>query len=340
MAKPLTYDDFVKKAKEKHGDLYDYSKSTLNGAHNRTEIICPKHGTFLQTPSEHLQGRGCPKCANERVHDKQRKTQEQFIKEVTAIFGDKYDFSKTKYEGAFKKVVVTCPEHGDFYIKPNDLLMGHGCSACSKTRPLTTEIFKERARKIFGNKYTYDHVEYKNLGTHVNVTCPKHGDFPVSPRNFLNGYGCPKCNQSHLEREVEVFLSGKGIEYIYQYKPEWCGTHKIDFYIPSLNIAIECQGRQHFSSIDYFKGDWGFDYVKKNDFLKSEACRENGVALYYLLYSNKVSIPDELSGLYNVDNTFYSIEDLWNKVTMKRLVENKIYNAIRQAAFDKWLIKG
>lgn len=335
MAKALKYDDFVKRSVEKHGDFYDYSKSVVNGAHTPLEIGCPKHGVFRQTPSEHMSGGGCPKCACERVHKNQMKTQEEFIKEVKAIFGNRYDFSKTKYEGAFKKVTVTCPEHGDFQIRPNDLLNGHGCSACSRTRPLSTEIFKERAKRLFGDKYSYNNVVYKNLGTHVNVTCPKHGDFPITPRNFFNGYGCPKCSQSHLERQVEVFLSDKKLPFEYQYSPKWARGHRYDFFIPSLKIAIECQGRQHFSSIDYFKGDWGFEYVKKNDILKNNLCKENGIKLYYILYSEKVNIPEELATLYNSNNTFYSINELWDSIVNKKLLENKIFNIISEN-LKKW----
>ena len=41
---------------------YDYSK--VNYVNNRTDviIICPIHGEFLQTPSDHFQGCGCSLC--------------------------------------------------------------------------------------------------------------------------------------------------------------------------------------------------------------------------------------------------------------------------------------
>jgi hypothetical protein len=54
--------DFISKAKSIHGDRYDYS--SVDYKHNRKAIviICPKHGEFLKTPHDHLNGRGCPKC--------------------------------------------------------------------------------------------------------------------------------------------------------------------------------------------------------------------------------------------------------------------------------------
>ena len=57
-----TTEEFIKKAKEIHGDKYDYS--SVNYIKNKTkiEIICPAHGSFWQTPSSHLNYSGCPKC--------------------------------------------------------------------------------------------------------------------------------------------------------------------------------------------------------------------------------------------------------------------------------------
>lgn len=48
-----------------HGHKYDYSKSLYLGAKEFTEIICKIHGSFFQQPNNHLNGAGCPICANE-----------------------------------------------------------------------------------------------------------------------------------------------------------------------------------------------------------------------------------------------------------------------------------
>ena len=54
---------FIKKARELHGDKYDYSFVSYTHSQNKVSIICHKHGTLLQTPNQHLNGRGCPGCA-------------------------------------------------------------------------------------------------------------------------------------------------------------------------------------------------------------------------------------------------------------------------------------
>lgn len=55
--------EFVVKAKKIHADDdYDYSKVDFVSSHKKVIIVCPEHGEFLQSPSKHLLGQGCPKC--------------------------------------------------------------------------------------------------------------------------------------------------------------------------------------------------------------------------------------------------------------------------------------
>lgn len=62
MAK-LTTEEFIKKAREVHGDRYDYSKVEYVNSKTKVRIICSEHGEFLQLPSNHLRSNGCPICA-------------------------------------------------------------------------------------------------------------------------------------------------------------------------------------------------------------------------------------------------------------------------------------
>ena len=67
--KRLTTEDFIKAAREIHGDKYDYSK--VNYINNTTpvRIICPELGEFQQKPCVHLTGHGCPACKNVKQLD-------------------------------------------------------------------------------------------------------------------------------------------------------------------------------------------------------------------------------------------------------------------------------
>ena len=54
--------EFLKRAKEVHGEEYDYSKVIYKNCHTNVEIICKTHGIFLQQPRNHINGARCQKC--------------------------------------------------------------------------------------------------------------------------------------------------------------------------------------------------------------------------------------------------------------------------------------
>lgn len=59
----ITQAEFLKRAKEVHGNLYDYSKSVYQTNDEKVEIICSKHGSFFQKAGNHIRNnQGCPKC--------------------------------------------------------------------------------------------------------------------------------------------------------------------------------------------------------------------------------------------------------------------------------------
>lgn len=125
-------------------------------------------------------------------------TQEEFVSRATDVHGGRYDYSKSDYKSSQVKVVITCHQHGDFEMRPNDHLSGKGCRKCADARHaernrLTQEEFISRARKVHGDKYSYDIVEYKGRKTKVIIGCPVHGMFHQTPDNHLAGYGCNAC---------------------------------------------------------------------------------------------------------------------------------------------------
>lgn len=58
----LSQDEFIKRAKEIHGNRYNYSLVEYTGMRDKIKIICREHGTFNQEPNNHLKRHGCPKC--------------------------------------------------------------------------------------------------------------------------------------------------------------------------------------------------------------------------------------------------------------------------------------
>ena len=124
-------------------------------------------------------------------------TTEQFIKKAKQIF-PKYDYSKVNYTNSTTKVIIICPEHGQFEIQPSSLLSKHGCSKCRGTSKLTNEEFIERAHEIHGNKYDYSKTNYQRMDSKIIIICPIHGEFEQIPSNHLKGKGCPKCGKEAM----------------------------------------------------------------------------------------------------------------------------------------------
>ena len=64
----LDVETFIQRAKNIHGEeKYDYSKVVYVNTHTKVEIICPHHGSFLQTPTSHNDAKsGCKKCSESK----------------------------------------------------------------------------------------------------------------------------------------------------------------------------------------------------------------------------------------------------------------------------------
>jgi hypothetical protein len=188
-------EEFIEKAKEIHGDKYDYSKVEYKNCKTKVLIICKIHGEFKQIPISHTSnGSGCLKCGILKTSTSKTKTTNDFIKKAEEIHGDKYDYSKVDYIKRFNKVIIICKIHGEFKQNASEHLSGCGCKKCGKVYSPTTNEFIEKAKEIHGDKYDYSKVEYIKAIIKVIIICKKHGIFEQTPNSHLCGSGCIKCN--------------------------------------------------------------------------------------------------------------------------------------------------
>jgi len=250
-----------------------------------------------------------------------RLTTEEFIKRAKEVHGDKYDYSKVKYTNKHTKVCIICPIHGEFWQEPNSHLYGCGCNECWLTKNLTsklsnTEKFIKKARKVHGNKYDYSKVEYKHSLKKICIICPTHGEFWMKPNDHLNGQGCKMCNESRLEKKIRLLLEQNKIDFIPQYRIEWLGKKSLDFFLPYYNIAIECQGIQHFKELKHFGGAKSFNKNKENDLLKLEQCTHHGIRIMY--YTEKRLLRDlEDNKMYN-DNIYFDENEILKNIKISK----------------------
>lgn len=203
----MNKENFILKSNKTHGDRYYYSKVPQDvKSKEKITIICPEHGEFEQIAYNHMKGSRCKYCIREETSRRCRKTSEKFIKDCKMIHGDKYDYSKVKYKSAHDKVIIICPKHGEFEMKPNAHLNGQGCSKCwlerkGKSNILTTQEFIQISRKVHGDKYDYSKTNYIKDNVEVVITCPVHGDFIQVANYHKHGRGCPECGKITLRQK-------------------------------------------------------------------------------------------------------------------------------------------
>lgn len=190
----LTTEEFIEKARIKHGDKYDYSKSEYKGGVINIEIICKKHGSFFQRPANHLFSQGCKKCGVEKRTLEQVMPIHKFISKAKSIHGNRYCYDLVEFSSVKNKVKIICKEHGEFtQTVDSHLNKKRGCSKCNGGTGYDSLSFIEVARSVHGDKYTYDNVVYINQNNKVVITCKIHGDFLQAPSSHLQGVGCRKC---------------------------------------------------------------------------------------------------------------------------------------------------
>jgi hypothetical protein len=177
MTKKLTTEEFIARAKAKHGDKYDYSNSVYIDSQTKLEIGCPIHGLFDQRPNDHYRY-GCRSCGRIISSNKQMKTKKQFITDAQKIHGDKYNYDESDYKGDKIKIKIGCPIHGSFEQKPGNHLQGQGCNDCANNqlsidRRMTIQDFIKKGRQIHGdNIFDYSEIKnLKNLQSYVPLKC-------------------------------------------------------------------------------------------------------------------------------------------------------------------------
>lgn len=173
-----TDEDFIVKARAKHGNKYDYSLVEYVSSQTKVKIICPKHGTFEQTPNNHLRGQKCPVCALEIRRLKRMDTENEFINKAKEVHGDIYNYDNITYSHSKSLVAISCSKHGVFKQMAYSHIAGHGCPKCvhqiSKGEQEMTDWIKQyfpdacHATRILAGKDIDIYIPSKKFGIEYN----------------------------------------------------------------------------------------------------------------------------------------------------------------------------
>ena len=270
-----------------------------------TKILfkCNICGYEWKTRTDHIiNGCGCPMCCNKQRHEKYAKTHNQFISELKQKgILDKIEVLEEYYTNA-TPILVKCKKCGyEWKIKPSHLLQNQLCRKCANEEKKKTNI---QFILDLERKGLLDDVlpleDYKSCKEKILFKCLKcGGEWYARPDNILQNKGCPICKTSSLENDIEELLIENNIKFTKQYCPHFLNNGRshlrLDFYLPQYNIAIECQGLQHFKPIKFWGGDEGLKERIERDEKKYKLCKDNGIEI---LYYTKMEVPKTFNHEY------------------------------------------
>jgi Zn finger protein HypA/HybF involved in hydrogenase expression len=292
----MTLDEFIKRSRDIHGSKYDYSKvDRFRSQRDDITIICPTHGEFPQNIRSHFTGSGCPKCNFLLTGERFLLSWEDVILSFRKTHGEKYEYNQNDYINSSSKLRITCSKHGQFLQDVTSHKQGQGCPQCGRERiseSLKTpwDVVLKSFIETHRNEYSYNSESYTLLESPMEMFCKKHGKFEQSPKSHRIGSGCPICNSSRGEKEIQFLLSDFGIVYVHQKKfPELSNYFRYDFYVPIINTVIEYNGLQHYEPVDHFDGQVGFEKTIERDRIKKEHCVENGINYEIIRYDEDIN---------------------------------------------------
>lgn len=296
MPKIITRDDVIKRLAEKNPTLQLLGE--YKGMLNKTQMRCTVCGYEWDCRIAHLlRGHGCPNCNGSR-----RKTNKEFCDAVYEINSNiEILDSYVNYNAPIRCKCLVCDNI--WTPQPAVLLRGGGCPKCAwKNNGLklknTHDAFIKKMEKnnpdieVLG-KYNGDRVK-------IPLRCKKCSfEWNAMPNNISNKKhtGCPHCNSSKGEKEIERYLQLNNYNYQPQYSFPNLGRKKFDFAVfdktHTLLCLIEYDGEQHYKPVDFGgKGEeWAlhhFQDTQKRDAEKTNYCLENNIKLIRIPYFKDV----------------------------------------------------
>lgn len=189
-----------------------------------------------------------------------------------------YELLDTEWKGSEHYYNVKCDKGHEYKTKTSYFYWNRRCPHCNgtikKTYQEVCNIFSSEGYELLTPE-----EEYENTMIKVKVKCDKGHVYKIKPNAFINGRRCRVCNERTIsskgEKEVQnyvkLLVNGVICNDRTQMLNEMTGKNlELDIWIPSLNKAIEYNGKfWHTKS----------QYVKEKDQMKVEQCKEKGIKL-------------------------------------------------------------
>lgn len=130
-------------------------------------------------------------------------------------------------------------------------------------------------------------TEYTVSSAHLQWECAEGHAWKATMASVRNiGTWCPHCGHKRRENSVRKFLEGLLEKASDVRRPRWTRTRdtpvglELDIWYPGFGFAIEVQGEQHRSHVEYFHPTKEmFEAQKRRDVWKKELCEDNWTVL-------------------------------------------------------------
>lgn len=265
------------------GNEYNFLDNYINN-HTKIRVKHNECGHIYKVePNDFLQGSRCPYC-NGGI----KKSDKWFKQRVMSLVGNEYTFLDP-YVNSATKLKAKHNKCGRVYrVAPNTFLSGHRCPYCKGTAKRSTAQFKLEVKNLVGDEYRVL-GEYQGVNTKIKMRHNICGNvFFPTPKHFLKGSRCPYCSSSKGETIISKILDTLNINYEAQKKFDELRDIQLlsyDFFIPSQNILIEYQGKQHYEPINYFGGESQFKSQQKHDKMKLDYAKSHNYNLITVPYT-------------------------------------------------------
>lgn len=300
-----TRDSFIARARDLHGDKYDYNYITsehINGKNSYVPILCKRcNKVWSPTIASHINNKSCcPNCPNVNGWNP-----ETFLIKASQIHRDKYNYSLISED------LVT-----DAY--------GYGPIIC--------------------NKYNYSLISedlVTDAYSYVPIICNKcnkcNNRWNITVNNHINhGFGCPHCNISKGKLACESILKALGIQYISQATITSLPTRKYDFSFiyKGSTFLLEFDGMQHFQYVEHFHLNIDKFIEKQHiDYIKTQRALYQGYKVIRISYLQFDNIKHHIITALNLNKELYlSDPEIYQYISSKLISPNKylVLNILKQ----------
>lgn len=230
--------EFIDKSNQVHQNKYTYSRAEYTTAAIKLTVTCAKHGDFKISPNNHLRGKGCPECGKESARVSKIKPCDEYLRQYTTLYGDKYDYSSIEWKGSSFPISVMCKQHGAFTVIPHYHLQGRECPKCSNIYSKVSiewltymEVVynTEIVHALRGGEFRIPETRYKADGysQERSIIFEFHGDFwHGNPLLYDSCKINPRCGVSYGELYSNTVyrmneIRNKGYTVVSCWESEW-----------------------------------------------------------------------------------------------------------------------